>query len=66
MVATGGPLTRREIRRRWPEWARKPDEVTLWRWLERLVAEEAVVRVGSGRRNDPYRFRRADEEGTPG
>jgi hypothetical protein len=49
------PLTRREIRRGWPD-ERRPDEATLWRWLERLVAEGRVVRQGGGRRGDPFRF----------
>ncbi|HEV3261656.1 MAG TPA: AAA family ATPase [Gemmataceae bacterium] len=61
LKAAEAPLTRREIRRHWPPRARKPDEVTLWRWLERLVGEGAVVQEGSGRRNDPYRFRLASE-----
>jgi hypothetical protein len=30
--------------------------VTLWRWLERAVAEGTVLRDGNGQSNQPYRY----------
>ncbi len=56
LQAAGRPLTRAEIRRRWPENRTRPDEATIWRWLQRLVAEGTVHQEGGGRRNDPFRF----------
>jgi hypothetical protein len=53
------PLTRAEILRRWPRTQKKPDEATLWRWLQRVLNEGAIAREGAGKRNDPYRFRLA-------
>jgi hypothetical protein len=51
----GEPLTRRQIREFWPA-DHKPDEATLWRWLEQLMAEGCVLREGGGKRGDPFRF----------
>jgi hypothetical protein len=34
----------------------RPDDVTLWRWLERAAAEGRVCRKGAGHKNDPYRY----------
>jgi hypothetical protein len=59
LAAFEGSPTRREIRQRWPDDRKKPDEATLWRWLERLMCEGLVVRQGGGRRGDPFRFRLA-------
>jgi hypothetical protein len=50
------PLTRAEILRRWPQGAKRPDDATLWRWLQRVVGEGMVEQEGTGKRNDPYRF----------
>jgi hypothetical protein len=57
-VLEGAPkkLTRRQIARRWPPDAEAPPPVTLWRWLERAVAEALLLREGGGRKNDPYRY----------
>lgn len=51
-----GKLTRREIAAQWPPGQRPPNEVTLWRWLERAVGEGSVRMDGSGRRNAPFRY----------
>ena len=51
-----GKLTRRQVARDWPADYVKPTEVTLWRWLERLVAEGRVLKDGTGRKDDPFRF----------
>jgi hypothetical protein len=48
--------TRKDIMRHWPDDHPKPNESTLWRWLDRAVAEGRVVRGGRGRRMDPYVF----------
>jgi hypothetical protein len=34
----------------------KPEESTLWRWLERAVTEGQVLRKGIGRRTSPFRY----------
>ncbi len=49
-------LTRRELRALWPSGRGAPSEVTLWRWLERAVAEQLLRRDGTGHRNAPYRY----------
>jgi hypothetical protein len=56
LEASERPLTRAEIRQRWPHGRTKPDEATIWRWLQRRVGEGAVIQQGAGRRNDPFRF----------
>jgi AAA domain len=49
-------LTRKDIQGDWASESKPPDEVTLWRWLERARAEGRVAREGKGRKNDPYRY----------
>jgi hypothetical protein len=49
-------LTRREVRALWPSGRDAPSEQTLWRWLERAVAENRLRRDGTGHRNAPYRY----------
>ena len=56
LADASGKRTRKQILLDWPEGADLPGEVTLWRWLERAVAQGLVVQEGSGRRNDPYRY----------
>jgi AAA domain len=56
LQTAGQPLTRAEIRQRWPPGRTRPDEATIWRWLQRLVGEGTVLQEGRGRRNDPFRF----------
>jgi hypothetical protein len=51
-----GPLTRREILRRWPDSAPAPAKLTLWKWLGRAVDEGHVLRDGRGTRREPYRY----------
>jgi hypothetical protein len=48
-------LTRRELRKHWPE-PRVPDDSTLYRWLDRAVAEGRVSMSGLGTRRDPLRY----------
>jgi hypothetical protein len=48
-------LTRREILKSWPPDYCKPDPATLWKWLDRAVADGRVLREGTGRRNDPFK-----------
>jgi hypothetical protein len=52
---TGAKMTRREILKEWPQ-GHKPDELTLYRWLERGVAEGRLKRQGEGHKSDPYRY----------
>jgi hypothetical protein len=49
-------LTRREILKEWPQDHPPPAEQTLWRWLDRALADGRVRRDGSGRRNHPFRY----------
>ncbi len=49
-------LTRAELLEAWPAEETAPAPVTLWRWLERAVAEGALLRDGTGRSNEPYRY----------
>jgi AAA domain len=51
-----GKLTRREILAEWPPDYRKPDDVTLWRWLTRAVKDGRAVQQGTGRKDDPFRY----------
>ncbi|HMF15398.1 MAG TPA: AAA family ATPase [Gemmataceae bacterium] len=59
-----GKLTRSEILASWPETHPAPAEVTLSRWLERAVGLGALLREGSGHRNDPYRYGLAGRRST--
>jgi hypothetical protein len=36
--------------------------VTVWRWLDRAVAQGLLRREGTGRKNDPFRFWLPDQE----
>jgi hypothetical protein len=49
-------LTRTQILRRWPPGEEAPPAVTLWRWLERAVGQGLLLREGSGRKKDPFRY----------
>jgi hypothetical protein len=49
-------LTRSEILANWPEDFQKPDASTLYRWLDRAVAQGQVRQQGSGLRRDPFRY----------
>ena len=50
------PQSLKDIMTHWPVSEPKPAEVTLWRWLERAVAEGRLLRRGEGGRRDPFRF----------
>lgn len=39
----------------WPEELDKPDDATLWRWLDRAVNQGMVTQEGSGKRGSPFR-----------
>jgi hypothetical protein len=49
-------LTRHEILADWPPVCPPPDDITLYRWLERAVSEGLLARDGKGRRNSPFRY----------
>jgi hypothetical protein len=57
-----GKLTRQELRALWPTGRGSPSDATLWRWLERAVAENLLLRDGTGHRGKPYRYWLADRE----
>jgi hypothetical protein len=48
--------TRPELLADWPVEEAAPSPVTLYRWLERSVASGGVLRDGTGRANDPFRY----------
>ena len=48
--------TRQEILRDWPSHLVRPSEATLWRWLERAVAQGWVRQTGTGRKGDALRY----------
>ncbi len=60
LAVKGGRLTRKEILAQWPAVEAQPNEATVWRWLERAVAEGTVRREGTGRCNSPFRYWLAD------
>jgi len=49
-------LTRQEILNDWPNDYPAPDKTTLWRWLDRAVADGLVCQEGTGRKHDPFRY----------
>jgi hypothetical protein len=49
-------LTRRQLRSLLPSGRGSPTEQTLWRWLERAVAEGLLLREGTGHRDEPFRY----------
>jgi hypothetical protein len=56
LADAGEPLTRPEVLAGWPADCRRPDPATVWRWLARAVAAGRVVRAGTGRPRDPFRY----------
>ncbi len=50
------PQTQAALLADWPPDDKQPCGQTLWRWLERAVAEGRVLRRGSGGRHEPYRY----------
>jgi hypothetical protein len=52
---SGQKLSRKQLYEDWPQ-HRKPDKVTIWRWLDRAVSLRRLCQEGSGRRQDPYRY----------
>lgn len=49
-------LTRKETAALWTAEEGKVDPITLWRWLERAVAEGKLRRDGDGSRTEPFRY----------
>jgi len=50
------PVTAASLLRSWPDEHSRPEITTLRRWLGHLVEEGLIVQVGSGRKNDPFRY----------
>lgn len=46
--------TRQELLADWPADFPKPAPATLWRWLDRAVADKLVERTGDGRSGNPF------------
>lgn len=51
-----GKVTRSQIRADWPDDHPRPDDSSLWRWLERAIAEGLACRDGHGRKRSPFRY----------
>lgn len=51
-----GKLTRRELRACLPVGKGTPSDATLYRWLERAVAERLLLRDGTGHCASPFRY----------
>jgi hypothetical protein len=49
-------LTRRELRTLLPTGRGSPSDRTVWRLLERAVAEGVLLREGTGHRDEPFRY----------
>jgi hypothetical protein len=49
-------LTRQEIRDAWPAGAPAPDDVSLWRYLQRAVTRGDLHQSGHGRKRSPFRY----------
>jgi hypothetical protein len=49
-------LTRKEIVAHWPAELPRPDPATVWRWLDRAVADGLVRYDGEGTRHSPFRY----------
>jgi hypothetical protein len=49
-------LRREDILEQWPPDFIVPSKATLWRWLDRAVDDQLVLREGAGRCNSPYRY----------
>jgi hypothetical protein len=49
-------LTRHDLLAAWPADHPRPNETTLWRWLDQAVAARQIHRDGTGRKNDPFRY----------
>jgi hypothetical protein len=54
---------RRDILRHWPA-PSPPDPTTLFRWLQRAVAQGLLRQTGRGARNDPFRYWLPSQETT--
>lgn len=51
------PLTQQQLQARWPPDLGKPDVATISRCLKRGMNDGRIERSGTGRRNEPYRYR---------
>jgi hypothetical protein len=49
-------LTRLDILAEWPPDFPRPKRSTLWRWLDRAVANQQIACEGTGRKRDPFRY----------
>ncbi len=56
-------LTRSRIHKNWPDDHERPHRVTLWKWLERAVADKRICRQGAGRNRAPFEYWLPGHEG---
>jgi hypothetical protein len=56
LAGASAKLTRPEIVEQWPADRPAPSPATLWRFLDRAVADGLVFRDGEGRRGAPHRY----------
>ena len=57
LAAAPDGLTRQMILKRWPAGQPLPGEVSLWRWLMRAGRDGTVLRIGTGKRSQPFVYR---------
>jgi hypothetical protein len=57
-------LTRKEVLQQWPPDYPRPNPGTLWRWLDRAVAQRLACQDGEGRRSMPFRYWLPGREGS--
>jgi hypothetical protein len=48
--------TRQQVLDQWPGHLKPPNEVTLWKWLDRAVAQGLLCQDGFGHKNDPFYY----------
>lgn len=55
-------LTHKEIRERWPSDTERPNETTLYDWLNLAHTKKLIRRQGRGNSKNPYRYRLENED----
>lgn len=55
-------LTHAQVMELWPPEQPRPSSQSVYRWLDRAAQQGSLTREGTGRRNDPFRYRMAKSE----
>lgn len=51
-----GKLTRKQVELHWPDDYPRPNDITLWRWLDLACERQLLSRGGAGRKKDPFMY----------